>query len=117
MSWETELIALVQPILPRFYEREALQGAALPYGSYQGMGGQSLRYVEGDASDKRHALIQIDVWASAPDQAAGLIRQIEDAICLNAGWTGEALGEPRTISEPDLGLYGRSQDFELLATR
>lgn len=117
MSWQTELVALIQPVLPRFFRTEAPQGAALPYGTYLAMGGTSLRYVEGDATSSRQALVQVDVWASTPTEANSLMAQVEDLICLHPGWTAEAQGEPRSTDEPDLHLYGMSQDFEILAAR
>lgn len=117
MSWQTELVTLLQPVLPRFFRTEAPQGTALPYGTYVAMGGESLRYLDGEASDSRHALVQIDVWASTAGDSVSLMAQIEDLICLHPGFTAQALGEPRSTDEPDLQLYGMSQDFQILAAR
>lgn len=116
MSMETQLVALLKTICPRVYPDLAPANAATPYVTWQAIGGESLRYGDNTAPDKRNTLMQIDVWAKTRMEATTMIRQIEDAICSSA-WQAEPHGESRSTYESDTLLYGSSQDFDIWATR
>ena len=51
---ETDLTTLLLAICPRVFPDVAPLSTARPYITYQQIGGQSLRFVEGTAADKRH---------------------------------------------------------------
>ena len=80
MSWEQTLVTLVQPLCPRVEPDAAKPGTALPFVTYQAFGGQALRYLDTVATDKRHAFVQINVWAGTRAASTALLRQIEDAL-------------------------------------
>lgn len=117
MSWEQTLVTLVQPLCARVEPDAAKPGTALPFVTYQAFGGQALRYVDTSAADKRHAFVQINVWAGTRAASTALMRQIEDALCQHTGWQCKPLGEYRADAEPEIGWYGSSQDFEVVAAR
>jgi hypothetical protein len=117
MSWEQTLVALIAPLCPRVEPDAAAPGTALPFVTYQAFGGRALRYVDASATDKRHALVQINVWAASRAASAQLLRQIEDALCLHTGWQCQPAGEYRADAEPDIRHYGSSQDFDIVAPR
>jgi hypothetical protein len=117
MSMESDLVTLLKTICTRTYPDIAPEGAATPYITWQGIGGESLRYVEGSAADRRNTLMQINVWSATRLEALTLIRQIEDALCASGAFTAKPQGEPLSTMEPDTNLYGCIQRFEIWSTR
>jgi hypothetical protein len=117
MSMESDLVTLLKTICTRTYPDIAPEGAATPYITWQGIGGESLRYVEGSAADRRNTLMQINVWSATRLEALTLIRQIEDALCVTGAFTAKPQGEPLSTMEPDTNLYGCIPRFEIWSTR
>jgi hypothetical protein len=114
---ETDLVALLKTLCPRVQPMTADLSTARPFVTYQHIGGQSLRYMDNTAADKRWTLIQINVWAGTSAEGLTLIRAIEEALCASNAFTAEPQGEPIAEHEPELRLYGFMQDFSVLADR
>ena len=117
MSLETDLVVLLNTICNRVYPDIAPNGAATPYLTYQHIGGESMRYADNIAMDKRRPLIQINAWSKTRNEALVMIRQVEDAVCASAAFQAELQGEPLSIYEPDTLLYGSIQRFEIFGAR
>ena len=117
MSLEADLIPLLQAICPRTFPDLAPSGAATPYLTYQHIGGESLRYADNTAMDKRYPLIQINAWAKTRLEALTLIRQVEDALCASASLQTTPQGESLSTYEADTQLYGSIQRFEIFGAR
>ena len=114
---ETQLTALLQGVCPRVFPDFAPVETPRPYVTYQHIGGTPLRYVDGSASGKRWAVLQINTWADTKAECLNVARGIEDAICTATAFTGSAEGEVFAEVEPDFERYGARQDFQILATR
>ena len=121
MTIEASLTTALQALCPRVAPDVAEQGTALPYVTYQGIGGRSLRWLDKTASDRRQTHFQINVWATSRAAALTLIRSIEDALCASTAFTAMPLGEPRNVTEdatPDqVRLYGCIHDFDIYSLR
>ena len=117
MSLEADLIPLLQAICPRTFPDLAPSGAATPYLTYQHIGGESLRYADNTAMDKRYPLIQINAWSKTRLEALTLIRQVEDALCASASLQTTPQGESLSTYEADTQLYGSIQRFEVFGAR
>lgn len=117
MSMESGLAALLAAICPRVYPDVAPGGTATPYITWQGLGGEVARYVDGSAADKRNTLMQVNVWSATRLEALTLIRQIEDALCASALFVARPQGEPLSTYEEDPKLYGCIQRFDIWAAR
>jgi len=117
MSMEADLVTLLRPLCPRVHPDFAPPGTVAPWVTYQHIGGTPLRHVEGTAASLRHTMLQVNVWHGTRAGALALARAIEDAICMHAGWQAEATSEPTGEAEPDLGVYGCRQDFDIWAGR
>ena len=117
MSLETDLIPLLQAICPRTFPDLAPSGAATPYLTYQHIGGESLRYADNTAMDKRYPLIQINAWSKTRLEALTLIRQVEEALCASVSLQTIPQGESLSAHEPDTQLYGNIQRFEVFGNR
>ena len=116
MSIETDLVALLKAATPRTYPDVAPEGTTTPYVTWKQIGGESLRYLDGTA-DSRYPTMQVSVWARSRLESAGLIRQIEDAICASDAFQALPQGEPMSMHEPDTGLYGSIQRFDVFGPR
>ena len=77
---EADLNTLLKAICPRVFPDVAPSGTALPYVTWQGLGGESLSFLDNTTGDKRNTLMQISVYSSTRLQALQLVRQIEDAM-------------------------------------
>lgn len=117
MSMESDLSTLLKTICTRTYPDVAPANTASPWITWQGLGGESLRYVEGSAADKRMTLMQISVWSKTRLEALTIIRQVEDAMCASGSFIAMPQGEPASTYEPDTQLYGCIQRFEILSAR
>lgn len=117
MSMESDLSTLLKSICVRTYPDIAPANTATPYVTWQGLGGEAMRYTDGTASDSRNTLMQINVWSKTRAEALTMIRQIEDAVCTSSNWQAQPQGEPLSTYESDTLLYGSLQRFEIWATR
>lgn len=116
MSIESDLVALLKAINPRTYPDVAPEGTTTPYVTWQQIGGESLRYVDNTA-DSRYPLMQINAWSRSRLESATIIRQIEDALCAASAFQASPQGEPISRHEPDTGLYGSIQRFDVFGQR
>lgn len=114
---ESDLVALLEAICPRVSPDVAPLSTQRPYITYQQIGGRSLRWLDNTASDKRHALIQINVWHSQRIAATDMAHAIEESLCTQAVFVATPQGEIQTTYEHDLGLYGTIQTFGILYRR
>lgn len=118
MSMETDLVVLLKGICTRTYPDVAPAGTALPYVVWQSLGGESLRYGDGTAPDKRNTYLQVSVWSATRAEALAMIRQIEDAVATSPLFaSADPEAEARSTYEPDTERYGSIQRFDVWADR
>jgi hypothetical protein len=114
---ESDLVAVLVTACPRVYPDVAPQGAAVPYITYQHIGGQPLRYVNNAAADKRHSMAQVNTWAATRAEALALCRAIEDALCAASAFTARPDSEPIGDVDDDTDRRGCLQDFSIWSAR
>lgn len=117
MSMESDLTTLLLTKCARVFPDVAPEAAAKPYVTWQGLGGETVRFGDNTAPDKRHTLMQISAWSTTRTEALALIRSIEDSMCASALFVVSPQGEPLSTYEPDTQLYGCLQRFDIWATR
>ena len=118
MTMEADLAAVLKTCCPQTFPDFAPAGTTAPWVTYQGIGGRSLRWLNGEPSDKRHTLVQINVWHTSRLGALALIRQIEAALCDGAApFAARPEAEPTSEAEEDIPLYGCQQDFSIYSLR
>ena len=116
MSMESDLSAVLKTICPRTFPDVAPANTTAPWITWQGLGGETLRYGDNEAPDKRHTLVQISVWTSSRLESLALIHKVEEAIC-SYTWQAKPTGEASSTYEPDTKLYGSIQRFEIFGSR
>ena len=114
---ESDLVALLEAICPRVSPDVAPLSTQRPYITYQQIGGRSLRWLDNTASDKRHALMQINVWHSQRSLANAMANAVEEAMCGSSAFMATPQGELQATHEEDLGLYGTIQTFGIYSAR
>lgn len=117
MSMESDLVTLLKAICVRTFPDVAPELTAKPYITWQGIGGEPLRNLDNTASDKRHTLMQINVWSATRSQSLAMIRQIEGALCASAAFIASPQGEPLSTYEQETESYGSIQRFDVIAAR
>lgn len=117
MSMEPALISVLSGICPRVFPDVAPEATARPFVTWQGIGGESIYALNNTPIDKRHTLMQINVWAATRQQATTMARDIEAALAAHAGFVATPEGEPLSTHERDTNLYGAIQRFSIWANR
>lgn len=116
---ESDLTALLKTACANTFPDMAPAGTVVPWVTYQAIGGQPLRWLDNTPADKRHTLLQINVWTSSRSATLALVRQIEELLCAATVFTAMPASEPISTAESDLvpPLYGSMQDFDIWAPR
>lgn len=109
---EAILQSALAAICPRTYVSVAPAGTPAPWVTWQQTGGRDVSYVENDSA-KRHARVQINVWAKTPMQAAGIRDQIEAALRPLESITCTPSAAHHMTYEPDTELHGVQQTWEI----
>lgn len=117
MSMETDLVALLKTICPRVFPDVAPESATKPYITWQGLGGETARFVDNTAADKRNTLMQVNVWSTTRAESLAMIRSIEDAMCASVAFLAMPGGEALSTYEPEMQLYGCIQTYSIWAAR
>ncbi len=117
MSLESDVVAAVQTQCPRVYPSEAPLATLRPFVTWDHLGGDPLRYMDGTAADKRMAQLQLTVWADTKAEAVTTMLAIENAMCTAAGFTASPVGALQGGFEHDAGLFRSFQEFTVLGVR
>lgn len=117
MTMEADLHTLLKTICPRVFVKVAPYGTAKPFVTYLGFGGESLRFLDNTAPDKRNTAVQISVWSTTEKEALSMIRAIEEALCLTTVFAATPMGEPSPGEDEDPEVFGRIQRFSIWAAR
>lgn len=117
MTMEADLNTLLKTLCPRVFPDVAPAETATPYITWQALGGESIYALNNTPIDKRHTLMQINVWAASRLQSTTLARDIEAALALSKAFTAKPSGEPMSIYEDETKLYGAIQRFEIWHAR
>ena len=115
MSFEANLFAILAAACPRTFPDVAPLGTETPYLTWQQLGGESLRFLDNTAPDRRNVLVQVNAWSKTRAEATALIRQIEDELCASTLFTAIPEGEALSLFEDP--LRGCLQRFSVYASR
>jgi hypothetical protein len=115
MSLESDVFDAIKGLVSnRVFPDVAPLSTTRPYVTYQQVGGDAVNYMESVHPGRRHARIQVNVWAETRLAANTLARSIEVALVNSTtlrGWVyGAFVAEPADfdLSPP---RYGTRQDF------
>lgn len=117
MSMESDLVTLLQTVCPRVFPDVAPANTAKPFVTWQPLGGESLRFLDNAAPDKRNTYMQVSVYGTTRLEALNLIRAAEAALCASPAFIVKPQGEPISTYEEDTTLYGAMQRYSIWAAR
>ena len=117
MSLESDLNTLLKTVCQRTFPDVAPSGTAAPFIAWQALGGESLRYLDNTAPDKRNTYMQVSVYSKTRAEALALIRAAESAMCASPAIIVKPQGEPISSYEDGTQLYGSIQRFSIWAAR
>lgn len=104
MTIETTLMSTLLSKCPRVFVGAAPFGTAMPYVTWQHIGGDLLDYLDNTVAATRNAQIQVNTWAATPLQAFTLLQQIEAALRAEPSLLAKPLSEP-------IGAYAEVDDI------
>ena len=117
MSLEADVTTTLLTQCPRVFPGTAPVATARPFVTWDHVGGDPLRYVDGTAADKRMANLQITVWADRKAEGMALMLAIETALCSAGAYTASPVGGFAGGFEHDADLYRHLQEFQILGAR
>lgn len=117
MSMEPSLFSLLAGVCPRAFPDVAPTSTAKPYVTWQAIGGETLRFIDNSAADKRNTKVQINVFAATRLESITLIRAIEDAMCASVAFVARPESEPMHDYDHEMLVYQAMQDFSIFAAR
>lgn len=103
--------ALRTLVANRVYPDVAPDNAARPYITYQQVGGQPVNFVDATVPSKKNGRFRVTVWAATRIEASTLMRQIEDALRVDAALQTTVLTSALAMTDTDTRLKGAQQDF------
>lgn len=109
---EAILEAALKEICPRTYVTVAPSGVQTPFVVWQQTGGRDVSSWD-NLPTKRHARVQISVWASTAMQAANIRAQIESTLRPQRSILCRPSAAHHMTYEPDTKLHGVQQVWEI----
>lgn len=118
MTVESDIYnALKTLVANRVYPDVAPNATAMPYITYQQVGGDAPSFMERAMLSKKNGYFQVNVWAKTRAEAAALILQIESAITLSTAFQANATSGPIAAYDETGLSYGMLQQFTIWSDR
>jgi hypothetical protein len=118
MTVEADLYNTVKTLVSnRVYPDVAPHQTALPYITYQQVGGDTVSFLERSMPSKKNGSFQVNVWAATRAEAAALILSVESAIVTSALFQASAEMAPIAAYDEDQIVYGYLQHFNIWSDR
>ena len=117
MTMESDLQAVLETCCPNVYPVAADPVPAGSFVTWQLIGGQPWRYMDNQAADARHSMVQVNTWAATRAESLTLARAIEDALCASTAFIARPDSEPLGDVDDDTDRRGCLQDFSIWGTR
>lgn len=112
----TKLFAALAPLFDgRVYPGTVPFDTPKPYITYVQVGGEDPSFIDGALHNKEHARMQLNLWHEDDELARNLIRQVRNTLVQATTMTARPIGAYIDRNEPDLGLFGKQQDFSIWA--
>ena len=111
---EATLEATLKTLCPRVFVTVAPSGVQTPFVVWQQTGGRDLSSLD-NLPTKRHARVQISVWAQTPMEAAAIRSQIESALRPLRSIVCTPSAAHHMTYEPDTKLHGVQQVWSIWA--
>lgn len=111
MTFESDLLALLQATTPRVYPDFAPVRTPRPYVTFQQIGGRVINPLANDAPGRRNAEMQITVWSNTRAESLQISRAIEDAMRAASAFQATPIAAAVADYDADIPVYGCRQDF------
>lgn len=115
MSTESLLFnALKGLVANRVYPDVGPEGVAVPYITWQQVGGQPVNFLDTATLPSRaNGRYQINTWAATRAEASTLAKQVENAVRATTSLQPAVLSQPVATTDEETGRRGYRQDFSL----
>ena len=113
MSLESQIFDALKGLVANRVFPDVAPDAALPYITYQQVGGDAVNFTDGTVPDRSNARMQINVWAATRVTASQLGAQVESAIRALSALQPTVLSARVALYDDDTKARGTMQDFSL----
>lgn len=117
MSIETDVFETLSGVCPRVFPDFAPTETQRPFVTWSIIGGRPIRPIGKDVPNRRHAMIQINVWASTRIEANEMMVDIDAAMRQATAFDSLPNGELMTVFDEQSTLRGAIQDFDVYGFR
>lgn len=114
---EVKLTAALKQLCPRTFPDFAPADTQRPYVTYQQIGGEAPSFVDDTVPTLENAQVQVNVWANTRLEAKSLIKQIEAALTVEAGFQARPVSASASDFDAHVPVYCSRQDFSIWADR
>lgn len=94
MSLESDLQQALASVIPRVFPTVAPYETAMPYAVWQRIGGDPVQFFDGRLADRRHAEVQVEVWAATTKEASEVLAEMVSALLAAPALTVTVRSEP-----------------------
>lgn len=113
MSLESQIFTALKGLVSDRVFPDVAPDEALPYITYQQVGGEPINFTDGTVPDRSNARIQVNVWAATRLSASQIGADVESAIRALAALQPTVLSARMAMYDPDTKARGTMQDFSL----
>lgn len=113
MSLESQLYDALKGLVANRVFPDVAPDAALPYITYQQVGGEAINFTDGTMPDRSNARVQINVWAATRLEASQIGAAVESAVRAAAALQPTVLSARVALYDADTKSRGTMQDFSL----
>lgn len=113
MTLEAQLFTALKGLVADRVFPDVAPDEALPYITYQQVGGAAINFTDGTVPDRSNARVQINVWAATRLEASQIGAQVESVMRSLAAMQPTVLSARVALYDPDTKARGAMQDFSL----
>lgn len=118
MSIETSLHTVLTTVCPRVRLTVGESGIAVPFMTWQTIGGEPINAMDNSLPGQRRVLVQVNAWALTQLEALALLQAAEVALRAAPGFVATPSGEAiATPYEPTTKRYGALQRYSIWGNR
>lgn len=118
MTVGESVFAVLSPLVDgRVFPVTAPFSTQRPYITYQQIGGRVIVPVAQVVPDKQNGFFQVNAWCDVIDDADALALQIEAAFITAEAFLAKPMSGQIDMHEPDIGIYGKQQEFSVWSDR
>ena len=117
MSIESDLYTALSAICPRVYPDVAPPGTAMPYITWNMIGGSVIKPIAKEVPDKRNVVVQVNVYCKTRLESINTMLAVESALITSSQFVAKPEAAMMAAYDDDTDSRGMMQDFSIWGVR